>query len=133
MSNPAPNFRLKPCPACSAIGLNGPILESPSWKMARATSIKRGRNIYFFIGCRHAAEVANPEKMRDDPEEWAAIEEAWSDACEQLFAARTERWSDVQRANFKRALEDRTHIAGTTAAIDFPPESPAQQEPTNQP
>lgn len=73
------------CPLCSSLGHP----ERPAWWMARRTSERRGHNCYFWTGCEHARGIASPDKIREDPEEWAIIEGEWADWVERAFAERT--------------------------------------------
>jgi hypothetical protein len=129
--------------------------ESPLWKYAHNTSRARGRNCYFFVGCAHAKEVFPPATVVDEARDFATIENAWALRCEELFKAKTdakpwdearkaewlknnpgqrlpiiaEGWTDVQRANFKRALDGRYSLPGATEPLDFGEKEPAKLGP----
>lgn len=115
MSEAAPTFLLPSCPACSSRG----DLEHPIFKFAHNTSALRGRRCYFFSGCRHASEVSPLLSLWDSPADWARIEAAWAAKVAQLFAARTERWTDSQRESFRRALLARAWLPGATEALNL--------------
>ncbi len=117
----APTFSLPACGACS--NLRFP--DRPKWKLAHHTTAKQGKPAYFFLGCRHAAAVADPRKLHTDPAEWAAIEAAWSEATERLFAERTARYSDVSREKFRRELAGTAFLPGATESLSFSPDVPA--------
>lgn len=112
-----PTFRLPPCPYCS-VPIRGHLI-SPTWHFAHNTSRLRGRNCYIWLGCPHVEAVAD-RTIRDDPVEWAKVEAAWTAETRRLFAQRTATWTELERAKFKRALEDKFFIPGsTTEAFDF--------------
>lgn len=115
MSEATPTFLLPSCPACSSRG----DLEQPSWKFAHCTSAKRRTRAYFFSGCRHAQEISPLSAIWDSPADWARIEAAWAAKVAQLFAARTERWTDSQRESFRRALLARAWLPGATEALNL--------------
>lgn len=94
-------------------------LDRPFWKLARHTTVERGRNCYQFLGCHHAGEVVDRKKIIDDPDAWQACEDAWAHAVEQLFAAKTAGWPPQSIDRLKRALEDRTSIPGFTERMKF--------------
>ncbi len=117
MSDAVPTFLLPACGACSNRG----DIDHPLWKFSHCTSAKRGHRCYFFSGCRHAAEVSPLASIWDEPADWARIEAAWTAKTEQLFAARTERWTDSQRESFRRALLARAWLPGATEALPLSP------------
>lgn len=121
-------FSLPPCPRCSTTA----VLHRPVWRFAHNTSAKRGRDTYAFVGCNHAAAIADPTKLRDDPDEIATVEDTWSEFCKTEFEAITATWTSHARAGFARALADRASFPGVTMTLDLAPGEPAQrQEPTN--
>lgn len=125
-----PTFRLPPCPACSVPVAK--VLTSPTWHFAHNTSRRRERNCYIWGGCPHAEAIAD-RTIRDGAAEWAKVEALWFAEARRLFALRTERWTEVERAKFKRGLEDKFFLPGTTQTFDFsagPASSTETQEPT---
>lgn len=108
-----PSFRLPACPACSSV-VNA---ERPIWRLARNLSIAKGVKHWTLSGCKHAAEVAKPEKIHSDPDEIALVEEAWKHATEAMFEAKTAGWPVLQVEKFRRELDDENTLPGSTGRL----------------
>ena len=93
----------------------------PVWHRATNTSAARKRNCYILMGCSHAVGTSPSHDIVEDPEGWKVTEEIWEAEAERLFALKTERWTDVERANFKRQIEDKHTLPGATDALPLEP------------
>lgn len=115
MSSPVPTFGLRGCPRCSSRAGG---LTAPQWKYAHNTSRQRERNCYFWVpGCRHAEGFSDPNRIYDDPAEWAKVEKAWAERNAQLF----EEMTLSQREQWRAMIESRHYVAGTTREMDLSP------------
>lgn len=107
----APTFQLHPCPMCSS----RQHLERPMWRYAHRTSLAKGPT-YFWTGCLHAQQVCSSMTTHTE-ESWPKVEAAWKERCEVLFAQRTEKWTDHQRANFRAAMAEKIGFVGETERL----------------
>lgn len=125
-----PTFTLAACPMCSSIMT----LERPFWRSAKNTSAARGRPCYILVGCAHAVPPGKAEKIRDNEEEIALVEENWTLEAAALLEARIEGWSPAAQDRFRRELLCETsHLPGATSPLNLTPEPPAQRnEPTKE-
>ncbi len=114
----APTFSLPACPACSNRG----VIARPVWKFARNTSERTGKPSYLFLGCKHAAETANPQVIYADPDDWKGVEADWAARTERLFAAKTANYSEVARVKFRRELVASAFLPGATELLNLSPQ-----------
>ncbi len=115
-----PTFSLPACPICSNIIH----VTRPFWKFASNTSEKRGRPTYILVGCEHAVPTGPMEKMqklRDDPNEWALVEENWEREAAAMLEAKTAGWSALARDRFIRELQSKTDLPGATGEMVLEP------------
>lgn len=117
MSDANPTFQLPPCPLCSHRGA----VERPVWKFAANVSERQGRKCYFFLGCKHAAETANPRVIYYEASDWAGVEKDWLARTERMFALRTAAWGEAQRERFRRDIAGAAFIPGAVAPLNFSP------------
>ncbi len=120
---PRPTITLPACPACS----NRFYLFRPRWHLARNLSEKTGRDHFGWVACPHAQEVAKLGKFFADPEEWGLVEDAWKERAKLLLATKTASWTEAQRREFVRVLEDRHELAGATEPLPFTPAPPVNE------
>lgn len=124
MSGDRPSVVLLRCPIC---------VEDPYWHYARSSSRKRGHDCFIFTGCSHAKKIG-ADRVLDEPNDWREVERRWNELFEATLASTTERWTDAQRAAYRRRLEWKNELRGATESFAFSPVHPAQQnnEPTKE-
>jgi hypothetical protein len=121
-----PSFQLPPCPACSTISS----IERPFWKLARHTAARDHRKAYQMIGCAHVQQVTkDPSRLYSDEVEIELMEDAWQHVADQLFEAKVAAWPVVSIERFRRELEGRQFLPGTTDSLPLDFEAPAAPPP----
>lgn len=121
MSQLRPTFMLTPCPMCSSLLT----LERPFWREATHSTATRKKACFILMGCNHAVPPEKSAKIRDDPDEWALVEEDWNREAAALLAARTEGWQPFAVERFCREL-------GMPMPEISQPDQPAQQQPESE-
>ncbi len=123
-----PTYNLPPCPVCST----KKFVQRPCWKFAHNTSAARKKNVYSLAGCTHVAGAVNVDKLRDDPDDWALIEEQWQIAALALFEEKTLRWDPESREAFRIILEEREKLPDPPQPFALTAEIQLQPEPNEQ-
>lgn len=70
----------------------------PSWNIATLSSHRQGKRLFIWCGpCKHSVEFVKGLIETAERPYWEA---KWQEECDRLFANKTARWTDAQRASF---------------------------------
>jgi hypothetical protein len=106
------SLHLPPCPACS----NLLAADNPMWSYARHTSRARGKDYYGPLGCEHLrALLADSAMFFSEPEEFERFEARWAARREELFAAKTEGWTEQKKIEFRRRLDEKIELRASAS------------------